>query len=312
MLTSLWTSSPQAFLYPNRLKPPDGKDVKMENFKNGSNITFNGDVNINGNVTVEETKTEGIGSFNITEDTTLGELIKLLNPGKKPYETPTPKKLRENAGDPIAHYSLPKVNYFGAVTETEADPEEGCTVYANGYALYDNGSGRTVLWLPDCTSFTYMFNKPKPSEEGFLPYKEPLPEGMMESLKWFTAVTLVGDHRVDNNLMNRKSSRKGTRDYGSDDYGDKSGAVEEAIEDEYRDKFFWREGRFGEDPLEALIREERNREMLDALTDKQREVFILYYKEGYTQQQIADMLGVDQTSVRDRLVGAIKKVKKYF
>ena len=284
----------------------------MENFNNGSNITINGDVNINGNVTVEETKTEGIGSFNITEDTTLGELIKLLNPGKKPYETPTPKKLRENAGDPIAHYSLPKVNYFGAVTEIEADQEGGCTVYANGYALYDNGSGRTVLWLPDCTSFTYMFNKPKPSEEGFLPYKKPLPEGMMESLKWFTAVTLVGDHRVDNNLMNRKSSRKGTRDYGSDDYGDKSGAVEEAIEDEYRDEFFWREGRFGEDPLEALIREERNREMLEALTDKQREVFILYYKEGYTQQQIADMLGVDQTSVRDRLVGAIKKVKKYF
>ena len=47
--------------------------------------------------------------------------------------------------------------------------------------------------------------------------------------------------------------------------------------------------------------------MLAAMTDKQREVFLLYYKEGYTQQQIADMLGVDQTSVRDRLDGALKK-----
>ena len=80
----------------------------------------------------------------------------------------------------------------------------------------------------------------------------------------------------------------------------------------YRIVFFWNDGRFGENPLDALIRQERNREMLAAMTDKQREVFLLYYKEGYTQQQIADMLDVDQTSVRDRLDGGLKKTKKFF
>ena len=278
------------------------------------NININGNVCINGNVTVEVTDAKSESGLNITENTTLGELIKLLNLGTKPYETPTPKKLRENAGDPVAHYPLPEVKYFGSedssFVDDNTDPEEGCTVYSNGYAVYDNGSGRTVIWLPDCTSFTYVFTRPKSSEDGKIPYKEQISDDMLESLSWFMAVMLIGDHRVENNLMNRKSSRKGAKDYDADDYGDKCGEVEEAVEEEYRDEFFWNEGRFGENPLDALIRKERDAAILAVMTDKQREVFLLYYKEGYTQQQIADMLGVDQTSVRDRLDGVLKKIKK--
>ena len=278
------------------------------------NININGNVCINGNVTVEVTDAKSESGLNITENTTLGELIKLLNLGTKPYETPTPKKLRENAGDPVAHYPLPEVKYFGSedssFVDDNTDPKEGCTVYSNGYAVYDNGSGRTVLWLPDCTSFTYVFTRPKSSEDGKIPYKKQISDEMLESLSWFMAVMLIGDHRVENNLMNRKSSRKGAKDYDTDDYGDKCGEAEEAVEEEYRDEFFWNEGRFGENPLDALIRKERDAAILAVMTDKQREVFLLYYKEGYTQQQIADMLGVDQTSVRDRLDGVLKKIKK--
>ena len=266
----------------------------MENSKN--NITINGNVTVN--VTNNAITPTDTNEINITENTTLGELLKLLNLGEKPHEIPTPKKLRENAGNPVAFYPE-----SGSVPVQNVE----CTVYSNGFAVYDNGSGRTVLWLPDCTSFTYVFAKPKASEKGMMPYKEEIPDEMLESLSWFTAVTLIGDHRVENNLMNRKSSRKGAKDYDTDDYGDKCG---EAVEEEYRDEFFWNEGRFGENPLDALIRKERNAAMLAVMTDKQREVFLLYYKEGYTQQQIADMLGVDQTSVRDRLDGVLKKIKK--
>ena len=78
----------------------------------------------------------------ITAATTLGELIGMLNLGEKPNDTPTPKKLRETAGEPIA------------VSQDPLGYGEGSKVYANGYAVYDNGSGRTVIWLPDCTSFT--------------------------------------------------------------------------------------------------------------------------------------------------------------
>ena len=281
----------------------------MKNIKNTTtaNITINGNVTVNVTNNTPETATDApLGtkeSFSITENTTLGELLKLLNPGEKPHEIPTPKKLRENAGKPIAFYPVPE---SASVENVE------CTVYSNGFAVYDNGSGRTVIWLPDCTSFTYVFTRPKASEDGKLPYKKHIPDEMLESLSWFMAVMLIGDHRVENNLMNRKSSRKGAKDYDTDDYGDKCGEAEEAVEEEYRDEFFWNEGRFGENPLDALIRKERDAAMLAAMTDKQREVFLLYYKEGYTQQQIADKLGIARTTVIHHLEGSVKKIKNFF
>ena len=285
----------------------------MENIKNNTTANITISTTINGNVTVNvtnntpETATDAsLGTkeaFSITENTTLGELLKLLNPGEKPHEIPTPKKLRENAGKPIALYPVPE---SASVENVE------CTVYSNGFAVYDNGSGRTVIWLPDCTSFTYVFTRPKASEDGKLPYKKHIPDEMLESLSWFMAVMLIGDHRVENNLMNRKSSRKGAKDYDTDDYGDKCGEAEEAVEEEYRDEFFWNEGRFGENPLDALIRKERDAAMLAAMTDKQREVFLLYYKEGYTQQQIADMLGCVVSMVNKHLKASLKRIKKFF
>ena len=58
------------------------------------------------------------------------------------------------------------------------------------------------------------------------------------------------------------------------------------------------------------IRRENREAMLAEMTDKQRQVFVLHYKYGWTQQQIADYLCIDQTTVRDRLRLAAKKVKK--
>ena len=55
-----------------------------------------------------------------------------------------------------------------------------------------------------------------------------------------------------------------------------------------------------------------NGQQMAAMTDKQREVFLLYYKDGYTQQQIADMLGLSKRSVKERLGWALSKAKKFF
>ena len=236
----------------------------------------------------------------ITTETTLGELLAILSLGDKPHETPTPKKLRETAGDSIA--SSPDPLGYG----------DGCLIYSNGFAVYDNGSGRTVVWLPDCVSFTYYFVKPKESEIGIVPEKETLPEGLLESLAWPIAVTLIGDHRVEDNLMNRTGSRTGTKDFDADDNGDKDGDTEDAMEKSYRNEYFWKDGRFGENPEDAFIRKETLREALDSMTDKQREVFILYYRHGYNQREIAELIGLDRASVEDRLEGAVKKIKKIF
>ena len=126
------------------------------------------------------------------------------------------------------------------------------------------------------------------------------------------AVTLIGDHRIEANSMNRTGSRSGTKDYDSDDNGDKDGDAEDAVDKSFEKEYVWREDRIGENPEAIFIRKETRREMLESMTDKQREVFILYYYDGYRQRQIAEMLGISRDSVNDRLEGALKKVKNIF
>lgn len=237
----------------------------------------------------------------ITEATTLGELIGMLNLGEKLQDTPTPKKLREIAGDPIA------------VARDPIGYGEGCRVYANGYAVYDNGSGRTVIWLPDCTSFIYFFVQPKDTEIGICPAKTILPEGELESQPWAIPVMLVGEHRIENLVHHRKSDRKESKALIRDDR-DERNAIEEMdrLEDSFRKEFTWKDGRFGEDPFDYLLRKERQREMLKHMTDKQREVFVMYYQGGYTQREIALFLGISQQKVSKNLSYAVKKAKKIY
>jgi len=51
-------------------------------------------------------------------------------------------------------------------------------------------------------------------------------------------------------------------------------------------------------------------EVLERLTDKQKEVMILYYREGYTQAEIAEMLGIGRRTVSDRIEAALKRIRK--
>ena len=52
--------------------------------------------------------------------------------------------------------------------------------------------------------------------------------------------------------------------------------------------------------------------MLESMTDKQREVFVMYFQEGYTQQEIADIIGATQQAVMDRLNRALDRAKNKF
>lgn len=233
----------------------------------------------------------------ITPNTTLAELLTILGDLTRVGKTPTAKALRKTAGEPIVQ------------------SEDTCiTVYSNGYSVYDNGTGRTVLWLPMCKHFTYQFDELTEAEKQYQAQKADIPEEEMLILPWAIPVTLVGEHRISANLMNRTGSRTGTTDFDSADKGDKDGDVEEAVEekDPFSDAYTWREGRFGESPETAYIRKEAQEERLSLLTDKQREVFVLYYHDGFNQYEIAEILGIDRTSVQDRLDAALKKIKKIF
>ena len=66
------------------------------------------------------------------------------------------------------------------------------------------------------------------------------------------------------------------------------------------------------DPLDAVIRRENREMMLAAMTDKQREVFVLYHKYGWTQQKIADEIGISQQAITKLLSKANLRAQKLF
>ena len=221
---------------------------------------------------------------------TLKTLIDALGDIRKADKTPTSRKLREEAGDPVLR------------TET-------ILIYAGGYAVYENESGKTVMWVPDCTSFTYYFGHLTEAERKYMTWKDALPEGMLEEMPWEMALTLIGDHRIEANSLNRAGSRGGTQYFECGDYGDEDDAPEEAVEKSFRKEYAWREDRIGEDPETIYIRKETREETLASMTEKQREVFILYYEEGYRQREIAGMMGISQPNVVKLLNKALAKVE---
>ena len=227
---------------------------------------------------------------NITEKTTLGELLEILALGEKPAETPTPKQLRETAGKPVA-------------------TEERCKVYGNGWAVYENETGRTVVWLPDCTGFTYYFDKPSYKRESYVSDHETLPDGLLVSQPWPLAVTLVGDHHIEKNCMNRTASRKGSK-ANIDVYYDYE-ITEEFTSNPIMEAYFSKLSSETENPEITYIRKENLQEMLNNMTEKQRKVFLLY-QYGYTEAEIAEKMHMTFQNVSVHLMRAIKAAKRKF
>ena len=240
--------------------------------------------NINAeNVTINQT-------INIaTEDTTLRELLEIIGSVEKAEKTPTAKALRE------------KKHEDGTVEQIQpiAESMDGdCKVYANGYAVYSNHTGTTVLWLADCCSFTYQFDGLKDKEKDYISPKSTVGEDILGSQPWFMAVMLRGDHQVERNSMDRKGDRRGQNKNISLDY----------VTEEEEEAAEWNPGYRFENPERAFIRKEMLQDQLAKLTERQREVFLLYHQCGYTQAEIAEMLGIAQQVVARRLAIANSKI----
>lgn len=65
-------------------------------------------------------------------------------------------------------------------------------------------------------------------------------------------------------------------------------------------------------PFEQLLEDEQQRvaaELISALPDDSREVLLLYYREGQSSQQVADLLGLSDATVRKRLSRARATVR---
>ena len=174
-------------------------------------------------------------------------------------------------------------------------------VYTNGYAVYDNGDRRTVIWVPDCGSTTYYFGPLRDNEREYLNQKSDVGEDVLGPEPWYVALTIAGEDSIERNLIHPKSKA--------------SASASDVEDDDIKPDYSWRCGGHIDTPEEAFIRKENAKERRAALTEKQREAYVLYYEEGLNQYEIADKLGISQQSVRDRLNGALKKLddfEKYF
>ncbi len=185
------------------------------------------------------------------------------------HRPPTARQLKDSGEEPVA--------------VREIGPDGSLSVYPNGYAVYSNGSGTTVVSIGECGEYTYRFHD---GEDG-LPIESRL---LLDGDDWSVAVALKGEEQIEANLMNRKGDRKGSRQYEED----------------------WEHIRVEEllDMLEAIVQRDMLSELMDCLTDRQREVITAYFFDELTQQQIADKLGVSQQAVDSILRQALKKMKK--
>ena len=116
-----------------------------------------------------------------------------------------------------------------------------CEIFSNGYAIYDNGDRKTVLWVPDCGSFTYYFGQLNDNEKQYMREKDELGEDILGALPWYNALMLAGENQIEHNLDHPKSV--GT---ASDS--------DEPEEWEVRPAFRWAGGAHFDGPEEACLK----------------------------------------------------------
>ena len=175
-------------------------------------------------------------------------------------------------------------------------------VFNNGYAIYDNGNRRVVLWAPDCGSTVYYFTGLRDNEKEYLSQKEEIGLDILGELPWYQALMIAGENRIEYN-MDHPKSKGNTSDFD----------MEEA---ETIPASHWVGAYHFESPEEAYLKKEAAEERRKALTEKQREVYTLRYEMGMTEEEIAVACNIARRTARDRLELINQKFKdnpeKYF
>lgn len=171
-------------------------------------------------------------------------------------------------------------------------------VFNNGYAVYDNGNRRVVLWVPDCGSTTYYFSGLRDNEKEYLSQKEEIGMDVLGDLPWYHALMIAGENRIEYN-MDHPKSKGNTSEF---DVGD----------DDTVPATHWAGACRFDNPEEAYLKKEAAEERWKALSEKQRQVFMMRYEKGMTQQQIADRMGLSQNTVNYHLKTGSKVLKNFF
>ena len=174
-----------------------------------------------------------------------------------------------------------------------------CEAFINGYAVYDNGDRKTVVWIADCCSATYNFTKLRDNEKQYQVEKDTVGVDVLGPVPWYIAVSIRGEDNIERNLDHPKS------------LGTMSDS-EKLEEWELKGNHRWIGGSHFENPEDAYIRKEAREELLTELSPLQQMVYSLKVDYRYKEREIAEIMGIDRGTVKTYWSRAKKKIKKYF
>lgn len=227
-------------------------------------------------IKVTAPKRPTIALIPLNDKLTLRELLAMIS-STAGVSIPTAKALR-TSGEPIAVYAVPHFSI---------------SVYPSGFALAVSYKRTTVVRVDECGDYNYdtlhseLANCKKsatPSHIGM---------DVFWDQPWPVRVTLTAEDQLERNNDGAAWSKNCLHPDVAADVKEYNRSIHgESIED-------------------MAIAKMAKEEMLERLTDKQREAYILYYDEGYTQAEIAEVMGVSQKAVGQHIMLANKKVRKY-
>lgn len=172
-----------------------------------------------------------------------------------------------------------------------------CEVFSNGYAIYDNGNRKTVLWVPSCKSVTYVFDDVSENRKNYLSQKSVVGVDVLGNIPWYIALVLAGENNIERNLEHPKST--GTVSIFDTDIDEE--------QDQVYDHLLC--NAYIEGPQDAYIHKENLEEALSFLNENQKLICEMHFIDGYSQTEIADILGITRQSVNGVISRAKKRIK---
>jgi len=235
-----------------RARPQKGQDMKQ-------------------NMAADRKETKNETACDIRE-LTLNELIGRLGSNSKLPKIPNTRELRDHAE---------------VIFQTDS-----YIVYSNGYVVYQNDWGKTVLFLSDCTTYTYHFAPLTANEQVYQTQSERVDS--FGNLPWMIGVTVRGDHQIEINGYFREGKHIDADGNEEEENDNRSGC---------------RPYRYP-NPEEEYIRKEAEEEKLGRLTVRQRKIFLLVEVYGYSQREVSEMLGIDSAYICRQLHMSKRKYRK--
>lgn len=177
---------------------------------------------------------------------------------------------------PTARYLLEQGEQ---VVSMENDGEVQLLVFREGYVLYRIGKYTTVFPVHSCGDYCYENDGQQICVDA----------SFFEQKEWYLRLLLEGEDRL---AKNRETCHWG------------KAVSYHAVSEEW---FFLSSPTLL--PLEQLIEKEQILELMGLLTERQRDIVILYFYYGETQWEIAKELGITQPTVSQTLMIALCRMR---